>query len=152
VAVGLLWLLKFEFAREIHINWIISFQCRQILIVQQFKFWINTYMYSKYWVALIWQNSRKHVWLNPHSIFSITCIYVNMNNMATSLSSCRYKPIISNPKHENYLIVLNLRKSQCYLSESEKLLTEYIELIIKIISSVHISLLACIWIDFILSI
>jgi hypothetical protein len=64
-----------------------------------------------------------------------------MNNMATSLSSCHYKP--NNLKHENYLRVLNLRKSQCYLSESEKLLTQYIELIIKIISSVHISWLAC---------
>ena len=37
--------------------------------------------------------------------------------MATSLSGCRYKP--NNPKHENYLRVINLRKSQCYLSESE---------------------------------
>ena len=43
-------------------------------------------------------------------------------------------------KHENYLRVLNLRKSQCYLSESGNcLITQYMELIIKIISSVHIS-------------
>ena len=41
-----------------------------------------------------------------------------MNNNGYIADLQAYYKAYNKPKHENYLRVLNLRKSQCYLSES----------------------------------